>query len=262
MLENDALLKAVLEKPDDDAPRLAYADWCLKQTDEVTRARGEFIRTQITMAGLPVAGQTEQRSNLEFREEKLLRMHGRAWAGEPGTLADKVTFYRGFVELAELPARRFLEAAARLLALAPIRHLNLTGAAAVARDLFSSPYLAKIRSLSLDGCGWQDGDMHWLVESAGLPALRWLSLVNNRLGFEGARTLAASKLSKQLVHVNFEGNPVNPGRRYSTDNGNMVADWLPEEGQWLEKWHGRQTWLHAAEGSDWIPVPDRFRLRD
>jgi uncharacterized protein (TIGR02996 family) len=43
----DALLRAVLAAPDDDAPRLIYADWLDEHGDP---ARAEFIRAQVVLA--------------------------------------------------------------------------------------------------------------------------------------------------------------------------------------------------------------------
>jgi uncharacterized protein (TIGR02996 family) len=50
MKEQDALLAAVLDAPDDDAPRLVYADW-LEEHGQPERA--EFIRAQVERARLP-----------------------------------------------------------------------------------------------------------------------------------------------------------------------------------------------------------------
>jgi uncharacterized protein (TIGR02996 family) len=44
MSERDALVRAVLAAPEDDAPRLVFADWCDENGDS---ERGEFIRLQI-----------------------------------------------------------------------------------------------------------------------------------------------------------------------------------------------------------------------
>ena len=44
----DAFLHDILAHPDDDAPRLIYADWL----DEHNDPRGEFIRTQCALAQL------------------------------------------------------------------------------------------------------------------------------------------------------------------------------------------------------------------
>ena len=52
MSDHAAFLNAVLERPDDDLPRLVYADY-LDETGEPNRA--EFIRVQIELARLALA---------------------------------------------------------------------------------------------------------------------------------------------------------------------------------------------------------------
>src|SRR5262249_47301302 len=46
-----AFLSDIIEHPDDDAPRLVYADW-LDEHGDVAQARAEFIRVQIELARL------------------------------------------------------------------------------------------------------------------------------------------------------------------------------------------------------------------
>jgi uncharacterized protein (TIGR02996 family) len=48
--QDDAFLQAILESPDDDTPRLVYADY-LDEHGETDRA--EFIRVQVALASLP-----------------------------------------------------------------------------------------------------------------------------------------------------------------------------------------------------------------
>ena len=45
-----ALLDAVRDDPDDDLPRLAYADWLMEQPSEAEQGRGEFIQLQCRLA--------------------------------------------------------------------------------------------------------------------------------------------------------------------------------------------------------------------
>ena len=47
MTQHDALLAAVCAAPDDDLPRLVYADWC---DENGQPERAEFIRVQVTIA--------------------------------------------------------------------------------------------------------------------------------------------------------------------------------------------------------------------
>ncbi|MCI0700590.1 MAG: TIGR02996 domain-containing protein [Planctomycetia bacterium] len=66
MNEREALLKAICENPDDDTPRLVFADWLQENGDE---ARAEFIRAQIELA------RGVENARLKDREEALLATH-------------------------------------------------------------------------------------------------------------------------------------------------------------------------------------------
>src|SRR5262245_45655054 len=50
MIENQAMLSAIIADPNDDRPRLVYADW-LEKHGQLDRAR--LIRVQIELARLP-----------------------------------------------------------------------------------------------------------------------------------------------------------------------------------------------------------------
>ncbi|MBL8866504.1 MAG: TIGR02996 domain-containing protein, partial [Planctomycetia bacterium] len=50
MSDHDALLLAILDNPDDDAPRLVFADYVQESGDE---DRAAFIRDQIELAKTP-----------------------------------------------------------------------------------------------------------------------------------------------------------------------------------------------------------------
>jgi uncharacterized protein (TIGR02996 family) len=47
------LLAAVRAHPDEDTPRLVYADWLQEYGDDADRARAEFIRVQVELAKVP-----------------------------------------------------------------------------------------------------------------------------------------------------------------------------------------------------------------
>ena len=50
MSQHAAFLSAIRENPDDDTPRLAFADWL---TENGEAERGEFIRVQVSRSRLP-----------------------------------------------------------------------------------------------------------------------------------------------------------------------------------------------------------------
>lgn len=95
-----SLLEAVLASPDEDRPRLRYADWCAGHGQP---ERAEFIRAQIDLARLPAAD--PRRPDLVRRAEVLVKEHGPRWVApltaELGCPRGYWVFRRGFVELAD-----------------------------------------------------------------------------------------------------------------------------------------------------------------
>ena len=50
IVDNEALRRAVVESPNDDAPRQAYADWMTGQPHEFARTIGAFVTAQLRVA--------------------------------------------------------------------------------------------------------------------------------------------------------------------------------------------------------------------
>lgn len=251
------LLRDVLNAPDEDAPRIAYADYMATQPDASSQARALFIRAQLELAGL------EPRSKAAFEQTgevlRLLDAHGASWTASVRQYADDPVFDRGFVELVRCTGAGFLAHAHDLLALAPIRHLTLTSVDDL-DALLASPHLAQIRSLALDRVGLTDPMLATLATSPGLAQLRWLSIANNAVTRVGAESLAGSRALPRLAYVRFYGNPFDPGERQGHDQGMIVDRWLPKEGRDLEAKFGHLRWLHTdAQTLDDV-VPDRLRI--
>src|SRR5262249_34827066 len=81
-------LQAILERPDDDLPRLASADWLMESGDEERAARGELIQVQAQLAnraeglGAPTDWvDAASAPRLKSREQALLAQYGKEWAG-------------------------------------------------------------------------------------------------------------------------------------------------------------------------------------
>jgi uncharacterized protein (TIGR02996 family) len=70
----NVFLEAILEDPDDDTPRLVYADWLQEHVDP---ERGEFIRVQVELARLPPGD--ERRGELLAREGRLFLPNRDKW---------------------------------------------------------------------------------------------------------------------------------------------------------------------------------------
>jgi uncharacterized protein (TIGR02996 family) len=140
-----AFLQDIIAHPDDDAPRLVFADWL---DDHGDADRAELIRAQCELArgasGLRLA-------ELEARERELLDLHGPLWAAPLRGLVDAWKFRRGFVECVAVKqgsAGRFCERIADLFAAFPLRAVRFECAPGAAMSLLSKPhYLARLSAL-------------------------------------------------------------------------------------------------------------------
>src|SRR5262249_10209806 len=92
-----AFLQAIREAPDDDTPRLIFADWLDDHGGAAERARAGFIRAQIALARLD-PDDHPARLALEDEADDLLAAHGPAWVGDVGRHAAAWRWRRGFVE--------------------------------------------------------------------------------------------------------------------------------------------------------------------
>jgi uncharacterized protein (TIGR02996 family) len=91
--DEEALLRAIWAEPDDDAPRLVYADW-LEENGQPERA--EFIRVQIELASLTRPSPRRQR--LLKRQGDLLILYRAEWLVPLCDSALPWQFHRGLVE--------------------------------------------------------------------------------------------------------------------------------------------------------------------
>lgn len=187
MGHDEAFLRDIIEHPDDDAPRLIYADW-LQDHDQAERA--EFIRLQCRLAA-PDALDDPHRWALLARQQQLLREHGKGWAGPLRRLVKRWRFRRGFVESVVLPAEAFLRHGDELFRLAPIREVRLLGESIVIEgrpqgrlqslesilpDVLESPHLARLRGLDLSDQFFDPLVFEMLIGSQHFPRLESLNL--------------------------------------------------------------------------------------
>jgi uncharacterized protein (TIGR02996 family) len=99
--DREALLRAVASAPDDDLPRLVFADWYDENGDP---DRAVFVRAQVEFARHWRAGEgLNDLARQQFRER--WAEHQERWRAElpvlPGVLWD-VVFHRGFIERASV----------------------------------------------------------------------------------------------------------------------------------------------------------------
>lgn len=217
--EGAAFLDAVCAAPDDDTPRLMFADWLTERDDP----RGEFIRVQCLLEQMAV--DEERRAALELRAVRLLEAHQEEWLrGLRALGVTSVRFRRGFVEAVTMRTERFLPRAAVLFATAPIQTVCLQFPRA--RDIAAlavSPHLARIRGLALVDCPLRSADVRLLVNSPHAAQLTGLELgVQARIGYEGVRELASSPMLANLRYLRL--HEVCRGR--DLVDSLVVAPWL------------------------------------
>jgi uncharacterized protein (TIGR02996 family) len=137
MPPEEAFRAAIVAAPDDDTPRLVFADWLDEHGDA---ARAEFIRVQCELAKLEetdLLGKDKERTArytvLYRREQELLATHHKAWLRPLSEIFAPLsvigwhgTFRRGFVEEVACTSQDWLAKGDALLACYPIRLVRLT----------------------------------------------------------------------------------------------------------------------------------------
>src|SRR5947209_4631855 len=107
MAEHPGFLQDILAHPEDDAPRLIYADWLDEHGGDGGRDRAAFIRLQCRRARLPEGDPGANR--LRLRERKLLAEHAADWLPPLPEGVQVAEYRRGFVEHVTLPPAAFLD---------------------------------------------------------------------------------------------------------------------------------------------------------
>lgn len=163
----DGLFRQILEHPDDDAPRLVFAD-AISSTDP---EYGEFITVQIQLRerarkGLPIEPTW---SRLVAQR---LEQYGDRWASGVASLVTAWEFRGGFVEYVELPAAQFASRAEAIFSVSPLRHLSLTSAGGGLDVALAHPLMQRVRVLSLDA----NADHTVLREAKPLEHVRIIEL--------------------------------------------------------------------------------------
>ncbi len=242
-----AFLAAIAYRPDDDLPRLVYADWLDENGDP---ERAEFIRIQIELANLsPIDPRREQ---LKARERELLRDHRERW-GLDAFRGQSQVFRRGFVEevnvsaewlvsrpdslldpglvrhLRAVGATQFTDRLARVPGLARLHTLDLTntvfGMPAQVRNFFTVARLDDLRSLILRNTNFWEGDeLNALADTPVAPRLRALDVSGNRLSDAGAQVLASRPEFGGLESLTFRADGFEPYSCVHAQGAAALAD--------------------------------------
>ncbi|MFM8271176.1 MAG: TIGR02996 domain-containing protein [Gemmata sp.] len=199
MTDQETLLRAVAAHPDEDTPRLVYADLLDELGGAANAARARFIRTQIDLTRNPGRSWFANSDRLaeaarlagRFADEWLDELP--LWAASEGRKqrlrADD--FPRGFLETYHVAPDTFAAQGEQLLDRAPIARVvvgRFPGAAAV-REFFAATVLQRVRILALSGASG-DAVVGSVKTSQVLGNLEELDLSGTGLTDAGARALA------------------------------------------------------------------------
>lgn len=208
MTDRESFVAAIAANPDDDTPRLAFADW-LEETGDAARAG--FVRDQVRLARLPAG--TEEYRELFKKTGATLRANLPAWIQDacdefeqpsdwypirtrrrgltigigrseppvammPRHGLEQGTFERGFLEDPWVYVHHSRDDTPldRLLRANPITRLTFHFVSSVIREQDTVEPLQRIRSLSLIG-NLTEASASALFQSKSWPFLKYLLLI-------------------------------------------------------------------------------------
>jgi uncharacterized protein (TIGR02996 family) len=210
MTPEEAFIEAIRDAPDDDTPRLIFADWLEERGDP----HGEFIRLQCALAKLRQGD--PRRGALATRERALWERHKKVWLGGTDLKAGGLkTFVRGFRFWTRFFVNNYPQYDTYCARWAPVQSIMLHPGGGKARD--SGPEDGKRLGMCPSLAGWlkllAGGGFTaaWLPPLLASPHLRHLRELHlNRVGLNGdvVRTLAGlpnlenlRKFSLKLIQV-------------------------------------------------------------
>lgn len=218
-----SLWREICAAPDDDAPRLVYADWLEQTGDPENRARATLIQAQLALAALPVSAKAA-RAPHEAQVRGVMRTWRRRWLWF-ARRGERYTFHRGFIDGVQIAATAFAKRAKAVFEQAPLArrfrfpeasnelvelvktplfarvvHADLhtmcsCGSCRIEDELphlFASPHAANLQTLNLADCRIDDANAKRLAGSAPLAKLVSLDLSQNRISADAARQLATA----------------------------------------------------------------------
>lgn len=230
-----ALVGFIRDHPEDDAPRLALADWLAENgRDEAERARGEFVRLQCRLARLRPDDPAVE--TLRLRERSLQETHQRSWLGDWAAWvvrpdAREHWFRRGLLR-PWVTGTLWLDA---LPAESPAWDLVdglqvLDPSVEDVIRLAASPVLGWLNALALGPDSWTgnaeigDDGARALAASPHLGRLRSLELSDTAIGPTGVRALAATPGLGRLTSLQLLGFDCTTGNHIGDEGARAIAE--------------------------------------
>lgn len=203
MTEAADFMAQILDAPDDDRPRLVFADWLQKHGDP----RGELIAVQCALARHAAThADVGPLAPLESRERALLKAYGRAWLIDAETRLHawgEFGFRRGFIESLTFNGG-YAGAAERVRVAAPLlRALSVLEL----DELAASPALAGIEELTIRSEHPNVRELDALAANPDAGDLRRLGVVYGSPSQKELFALLALPLPLDELALGFYGEP-------------------------------------------------------
>jgi uncharacterized protein (TIGR02996 family) len=221
MATEEEFLAAIEANHDDDAPRLAHADWLENNGDP---ERAEFIRLQVADARRPWGADRQERRD---RIKALLEAHRSRWLGRrPKAGALSWNFVRGYPEELEYRTFNAFSSTWRRALSFPVRWVRFYQQFDLDR-LPEEPGLAQVRRLYLSHRERvHDDTLRAILESPHLGPLEGLHVYDGRLtGASMALVASSPKLAglRELILWNswgsdYEATPDDIGGLLASSN--------------------------------------------
>lgn len=232
MSDHDALLNAIAEHPEEDTPRLMYADWLEENGDP---ERADFVRVQVALAQPGLSG--EERAALVLRHRPYLMGFERQWKASLPKIGgvEWGDFNRGLIEEVRAPSEQpvidhaeeifavpgihilrlwqliygaQLARVPELIRLRTLRIITYGTPAGILRALLASPHLRRLTALDLYG-SQADNDVAVDIADGRFPDLAELVLTSTAVGEAGALALANSPHLDKLRLLDLRNCPID-----------------------------------------------------
>ncbi len=203
MSEAADFMAQIVAAPDDDRPRMVFADWLMQYGDP----RGELIAVQCALARHATTNDdVGPLTPLENRERALLKAYGKAWTVDVETRLKswgEFGFRRGFIESLTFNGG-FAETGERVREAAPLlRSLSMLELG----ELPASPALAGIEELTIRSEHLEIRELDALATSPWTRSLRRLGFVYGNPSQREVFALAALPLPLDELALGFYGEP-------------------------------------------------------
>ncbi len=253
----EELHAAALREPDEDAPRLALAEYYRKQDPDLAT----FIGLQVQIGAVRRSGGAPVHAT-EYESDRLLKKHGPRWCQTIAKYTKRQSFDRGMIEWVLMDAHIFLEYGEWIFVNAPIRSVFFTKPREgrfPLQELLASELVTRLDAMSLGELDLTNFDVQAIAACPRLGRLLSLDLTDNPLTLPAFEAIAASPHLRSLLIVNRASSVLHkysPAAEHAiTDredrHGHAIWDYreLPPDGIALEARHGYLPWLHPKDNA-------------